>query len=94
MESPGVYETSDHALPVEAGCLYPYSSKKYEPPTADYVRRLMKQANLTGSMAASIVGVNDRTVRKWIADESTSNHRKISYAAWRLLLIETGLAKK
>ena len=55
------------------------------PPTPTQIRAAAKKANLTGSQAAALVGVTSRTWRRW-----TSGERPIPYAAWRLLLIETG----
>ena len=51
-----------------------------EKPSADGLRRLLKEKGLTGSQAAQIVGVNGRTIRKW-----TGGERAIPSAAWRLL---------
>jgi len=42
---------------------------------------------LTGSVVGQLLGVDPRTVRKWIGGE-----REIPYSAWRLLLLHAGLA--
>lgn len=43
-------------------------------------RALLRRGNLTGSAAASIAGVNPRTVRRWIGGDS-----EIPYSAWSLI---------
>lgn len=63
----------------------------YTPATADDLRELMRQTGLTGSQAARLVGVNSRTIRKWATSHGLPNSGDIPYAAWRLLLLETGL---
>jgi hypothetical protein len=40
---------------------------------------------------AQVTGVTPRTVRKWLAPPEAENHALVPYAAWRLLLIETGV---
>ena len=65
----------------------PFSDLKYESPTADEIRAVLKQAGLTGSMAGQLLGVDGRTIRKW-----TGGERDIPYSAWRLLLHEYGVA--
>ena len=62
-----------------AGIMFVSENSK---PTAERLRALMKQKGLTGAMAAEIVGVNSRTIRKW-----TGGERAIPEAAWRLLLL-------
>ncbi len=48
----------------------------------------MFQYQLTGADVADLLGVSDsRTVRRW-----TSGTAHMSYAAWRLLLYELGVA--
>ena len=93
MENIGTYKVEGDHLPLESGIFYKYDSPEYSHPTPDNVRQLLKQAGITGSKAASIVGVHGRTIRKWTAEEGSPNHRTIPYAAWRLLLIEAGLDK-
>ena len=42
----------------------------------------------TGVQARALLGVSGRMIRKWIGGE-----REIPYSAWRLLLIEVGIAR-
>ena len=44
------------------------------------LRALLRRGKLTGSAAASIAGVNPRTIRRWISGDSD-----IPYSAWRLI---------
>ncbi len=50
---------------------------------------LKRRHNLTGRAIAEIVGVNPRTVRKWLGPLG-KHHAPIPYAAARLLAITVG----
>ena len=69
----------------------------WEQPTSAEVRALIEHLRkvrtekITGQIIANLVGVNPRNVRKWSAPEDTSNHVRIPYAAWRLLLLYAGI---
>ncbi len=65
--------------------LLEFSDPQYLDPSPTELRTLLSRANLTGAKAGDLVGVNGRTIRKW-----TGGERAIPYAAWRLLLKETG----
>ncbi len=65
--------------------LLEFSDPQYLDPSPTELRTLLSRANLTGAKAGYLVGVNGRTIRKW-----TGGERAIPYAAWRLLLKETG----
>ncbi|WP_281416984.1 helix-turn-helix domain-containing protein [Kistimonas asteriae] len=67
----------------ETLCRY---SDSWTQPDGQEVRELLKTANLTGSKAAAIVGVNSRTIRKWTGEE-----QKIPYSAWAILVEVAGL---
>jgi DNA-binding transcriptional regulator YiaG len=67
----------------------PFSSNRYRAPTPNEFRDVTQTLGLTGSAIGELLGVNGRTVRKWIGGES-----QIPYSAWRLLLIHAGLALK
>ena len=73
--------------------LLPYDSPLYLPPQWREVRAVMEQIGWTGSQVANLVGVQARTVRKWVSPPDSSNHTAIPYAAWRLLLIAARLAE-
>lgn len=71
--------------------LLPYHDPGYLAPTHLDVRAITQQFNLTGRNIAHLIGVAPRTVRKWLAPPEAENHAPMPYAAWRLLLIETGV---
>jgi DNA-binding transcriptional regulator YiaG len=64
----------------------------WERPTGAEIREIMRQAELTDSKVARLVGVSfqsaggSRRVRKWTSEES-----EIPYAAWALLCHAAGL---
>jgi hypothetical protein len=63
-------------------------SKGYIPPKSSEVRE--EFAEYTGSEISSMLGVDARTIRRWVQDENDSGHRAIPYPAWRLFLILAG----
>jgi hypothetical protein len=63
-------------------------SKGYIPPTSSEVRE--EFSDFTGSEISTMLGVDARTIRRWIQDENDSGYRAIPYPAWRLFLILTG----
>ena len=50
------------------------------------LRALLSSAGLTQQAAADLIGVDTRTVRKWLADVSGDNHRDMPLKSWRKLL--------
>jgi hypothetical protein len=68
-----------------------FVDQDYSKPSPGDVRALLHLKNLTASMAADLTGVSSRTVRKWTSQTDSPNHAPIPYAAWRILLIETGI---
>ena len=56
------------------------------------LRALLASAGLTQQAAADLLGVDGRTVRKWLADVDSTSHRDMPLKAWRKLLNGTGLA--
>ena len=67
----------------------PFYDPEYQAPSVDDIRLLLKFNEWTGSKAARIVGVDNRTLRRW-----TGGERPIPYSAWRLLLVYSGLVDK
>lgn len=65
----------------------------YQPPTWEDVRALKEISGETGGALAKRVDVDPRQFRRWTAPPDASNNRPIPYAAWRLLLLELGLAE-
>ncbi|HII1671959.1 TPA: transcriptional regulator [Salmonella enterica] len=63
----------------------PYS-ESWTPPTTDEVRALLSLANLSGSKAGILVGVESRTVRRW-----TGGNSSIPFACWAILVSYAGL---
>lgn len=57
--------------------------------TAAELHALKKRHKLTGRAIAEIVGVNPRTVRKWLSPQG-KHHAPMPYAASRLLSITMG----
>ena len=50
------------------------------------LRALLASAGLTQQAAANMIGVDGRTVRKWVADLDNASHRDMPLKAWRKLL--------
>lgn len=50
------------------------------------LRTLLKQAGLTQQAAADLLGVDGRTVRKWLALSTSASHRDMPLKAWLKLL--------
>ncbi len=65
----------------------PYADPRFVPPTPKEVAEVIRRLELTGATAGKLLGVDGRTIRRWIGSE-----RDMPYSAWRLLLIEAGLA--
>jgi hypothetical protein len=71
--------------------LLPFHDPGFSAPSHSDVRVVTVRFKLTGSTVARVTGVTPRTVRKWLAPPTAENHAPMPYAAWRLLLIETGV---
>jgi len=54
-------------------------------PQGDRIRALLKKYGLTQAKAAEIVGVDPRTVRRWLAPEDAPTFNKIGPCCERLL---------
>ena len=59
-----------------------YADPSYSRPLPTEIKSALSAARLSGAKAGRLLGVNDRTVRKW-----TGGEQKMPYAAWRLLLM-------
>lgn len=53
------------------------------------LRTLLASAGLTQQAAADLLGVDGRTVRKWVADLDNTSHRDMPLAKWQKLLAAT-----
>jgi DNA-binding transcriptional regulator YiaG len=74
-----------YMTPVRASALEKYDNG-FTPPTSDEVREVKRLSGKTGKQIADMLGVDGRTVRKWVGGE-----REMPYAAWRLLVFSVGL---
>lgn len=73
-------------------CLF--TDEDFRIPEPEDIRAVIDMLDLTADQAAALVGVRDgRAVRRWLAPSSSSTHAKITYSAWRLLLLEAGLVR-
>ncbi len=78
---------------ITESALLAFTDDCYTHPTAADVRALKALSGLTGRELCLLAGVEDsRTWRRWSQGEGEQGARKIPYSAWRLLLIELGLA--
>ena len=59
-----------------------YADPGYSRPSPADIKSALSAGGLSGAKAGRLLGVNDRTVRKW-----TGGEQKMPYAAWRLLLM-------
>ena len=62
---------------------------RWQQPTGEEIREVLRLAGFTGGAAAKALGLGakgDRTVRRWIGEETM-----IPYAAWALLCDFAGL---
>ena len=84
-EERGVYKVEGRLEPRRETRL-PFASSRYRAPSKDEFRSVTQTLGLTGSVVGQLLGVDPRTVRKWIGGE-----REIPYSAWRLLLIHAEL---
>jgi len=50
------------------------------------LRALLASAGLTQQAAADLLGVDGRTVRKWVADLDNASHRDMPLCRWLQLL--------
>lgn len=64
----------------------PYTDPRYVAPKPAEVAEVVRLLELSGSQAGGMVGVDGRSIRRWIGGD-----REIPYSAWRLFLIEAGL---
>lgn len=67
-------------------CFKPFGAG-FEQPTPEQVREAFE--GYTGAEIAEMLGVDPRSVRRWLQEEDASGARAIPYAAWRLFLILT-----
>lgn len=74
-------------LQIREACRLPFTDPHFCEPGPDDFRALLQQTGLTGARAGELVGVDGRTIRRYVGGE-----RKIPYSVWRLLLVETGEA--
>jgi hypothetical protein len=66
----------------------------YETPTPEQLKIFMVENNLTGADIAALTGVKPRAARRWVAPVNQKGAAPIPWAAWVLILLLTGKAKK
>lgn len=59
----------------------------WTPPCGQEIRAALKLANTNGVEFSRRIGVDDRTVRRWVLEE-----KPMPFAAWQVLAIRAGLA--
>ena len=64
------------------------NNQGYVQPSPDEIRETF--GNYTTTQVAEMLGIDPRTVRRWLEDADAPGHRTITYSAWRLFLIITG----
>lgn len=79
-----VYIGLDDDVDLPESTLKTYS-EGFKPPSANKLKELLAATELSISQTARLLGVIDRTVKKWRAGD-----KGISYSSWRLLLVECG----
>ena len=50
------------------------------------LRAILDSSGMTQSAAAAMLGVDTRTVRKWLAEMGTATHRDMPLSQWMRLL--------
>jgi len=71
-----------------------YDDENFRIPEPEDIRKVIDMLAMTADQVAALVGVRDgRAVRRWLAPASSATHAKITYSAWRLLLLEAGLVR-
>ena len=77
-------------------CCLRFEDENFRLPTPDEMKEYFKLNHWTQSDVALLVGVSKDTVKKWVLKKESKNHRAITYAAWRLLLMysESRIVKK
>lgn len=81
MEQTGTYGIEGS---IRAECLQ--NARVWVPPGSHEIRIALNMAGWSGVEFAKRLGTNDRTVRRWLADE-----REIPYAAWCVLCAQANL---
>ncbi len=78
-------------------CALPLADPNYQRPTPEELSALIKIMGWSQNDVAELVGVNydpkrgSSTVRRWKAPVEKPDHRDIPNAAWRLLLLHSGI---
>ncbi len=72
-------------MDIDKRTLQPFS-QEWQKPSPNDIRAALSLTGLTGKQEENIVGVSERTIRKW-----TGNERGIPYSSWALLVNAAGL---
>lgn len=84
METRASYGAS--AVKIRPECLQ--ACLGWVPPTGDEVKAALVMAGWSRDDFRVILGVTDRTVRRWV-----NNEKDISYSAWCVLAVQAGLGQ-
>lgn len=88
METRGVYLKPGAACAtIRPDCLISLPGP-WEPPVGEELAAALSMAGLSATAFAGLVGVEPRTVRRWLRGDSS-----IPYAAWAWLAARAGLAE-
>lgn len=63
-------------------------------PTVERFRMILEKRGLTHEQAAAILGVTDRTIRRWLSDPSLDSHVECPEWAVKLLDLATKPRRK
>lgn len=80
------YQVKNIASEIRSEVLSPFAT--WTVPTPGEIRAALQAAGWTGEMCGRKLGINPRTVRRWIGGEVD-----IPYAAWSVLCIAAGLGR-
>lgn len=65
-------------------------SYKLEQPTAEEIKNIIRDAELSRVDAAELMHTTKHTLNKWTLPEESQTHRPINLGAWELLLLKLG----
>lgn len=80
------YQVGGISKEIRSSTLAPFPD--WEPPTPGEIRAALQMAGWSGEGFANALGINPRTVRRWIGGEND-----IAYAVWAVLCVDAGLGR-